>query len=189
MFVGSILVTHQQGQEVLLEPVGVVDDVAPGGDKARWNVLPACVSGECEVGVPDDVPGPAESAECAIREPFASESRAVPEADDAGIVEDVRIPGAARVTGEHRHPDREDSELRVWMSVEDVRADPTGPELADASGRRGEQDQPRLARARVEQRSQLPDVAQIVELPRAARGSARRRTRCTSLPRLRRLRL
>src|SRR5712691_7859369 len=60
------------------------------------------------------------------------------------------------------------------MSVEDVRADPTGPELADASGRRDEQDQPRLARARVEQRSQLPDVAQIGELPRAARGCARR---------------
>jgi len=48
MFVGSILVAHQQRQEVLLEPVGVVDDVATGREKARWFALPACVCRECE---------------------------------------------------------------------------------------------------------------------------------------------
>src|SRR5207245_9291272 len=63
MFVGSILVAHQQRQEMLLEPVGVVDDVAAGREQAGRFALPACVSGECEVGVPDDVPGPAEAAE------------------------------------------------------------------------------------------------------------------------------
>jgi hypothetical protein len=130
--------------------------------------------------------GARRAAERAIREPLAGESRSVPEADDARVVEHVRVLGAARVTGKNR-PDRVDGELRVWMSVEDVRADPTGPELADASGRRDEQDQPLLARARVEQRSQLPDVAQIGELPQAARGCARRWTRCARLPRLRRL--
>ena len=174
---------------MLLEPVRVVDDVAAGGEEARGFELPACVSGECEVGVPDDVAGPAEAAKRVIREPLAGQSGSVPEADDARVVEDVRVPGAARVTGEDRQPDRVDGELRVWMSVEDVRADPTGPELADASGRRGEQDQPRLTGAGVEQRAQLPDVAQIGEVPRAARCCARRRTRCTSLPRLLRLRL
>src|SRR5207244_6116900 len=95
MFVGSILVAREQRQEVLLKPVGVVDDVAAGREQARWFSLPACVSGECEVGVPDDVPGPAETAERAVREPLAGESGSVPEADDAGIVEDVRVPGAA----------------------------------------------------------------------------------------------
>src|SRR5207244_334323 len=79
MFVGSILVAHQQRQEVLLEPVGVVDDVAASREQARWFALPAGVSGECEVGVPDDVAGPAETAERAIGEPFAGESGAVPE--------------------------------------------------------------------------------------------------------------
>src|SRR5207244_3074352 len=173
MFAASILVGREQREEVLLEPVGVVDDVAAGRKQARWFSLPACVCGECEVGVPDDVPRSAEAAERAVREPLAGELGSVPEADDAGIVEDVRVPGAARVTGEHWQPDRVDGELGVWMSVEDVCADPTGPDLADASGRRGEQDQPRLARTRVEQRAQLTDVAQVGELPRAARGSAR----------------
>src|SRR5439155_17965466 len=157
----------------LLEPGGVVDDVAAGREQPRRFSLPACVCGECEVGVPDDVPGSAQTAERAVREPLAGESGAVPEADDAGIVEDVRVPGAARVTGEYGQPDRVDGELGVWMSVQDVCADPTGPDLADASGRRGEQDQPRLARARVVLRRQLPVAAQVGELPRAARGSAR----------------
>src|SRR5947207_8030552 len=140
IFVASILVAHQQRQEMLLQPVGVVDDVAAGREQPRRFSLPACVCGECEVGVPDDVPRPAEAAERAVREPLAGESGSVPEADDAGIVEDVRVPGAARVTGEHGQPDRVDGELGVWMSVQDVCADPTGPDLADASGRRGEQD-------------------------------------------------
>jgi len=63
MFVGSILVAHQPRQEMLLEPVGVVDDVAAGREQAGRFSLPACVSGEGEVGVPDDVPGAAEAAE------------------------------------------------------------------------------------------------------------------------------
>ena len=172
-----ILVGRQQRDEMLLETIGVVDDVATGGEKPRRFAPPACVSRECEVGVPDDVPGPAETAERVVCEPLAGESGSVPEADDAGVVEDVGVPGAARVTGEDGQPDRVDGELRVWVSVEDVLSDPTGTDLADASGWRGEQDQPRLPRARVEQRSQLPDVAQIGELPRAARAWRRRPTR------------
>src|SRR2546425_12813772 len=97
MSVGSILVAHQQRQEVLLEPVGVVDDVAAGREQARWFSLPACVSGECEVGVPDDVPGPAEAAERALGEPLAGESGAAPDADDARGLEHARVPDAARV--------------------------------------------------------------------------------------------
>src|SRR3989442_6845315 len=114
-------------------------------------------------------------------------SREPSQADDARVVEHVRVPGAARVAWEDGQPDRVDGELRVRVSVEDVRADPTGPKLADTSGRRGEQDQPRLARARVKQRSQLPDVAQIGEVPPAARGWTRRRSRCARPPRLLRL--
>src|SRR5438128_2996786 len=110
MFVSSILVAHQQRQEMLLEPTGVVDDVAAGRKQARRFSLPACVCGECEVGVPNDVPGSAEAAERASREPLAGESEAVPEADDARVVEDVRVPGAARVAWEHRQPDRVDGE-------------------------------------------------------------------------------
>src|SRR5437660_1417134 len=83
-----------------------------------------------------------------------------------------RVEVVARVAGEDRQPDRVNGELGVRVGVEDVRADPTGPELADASGRRDEQDQPWLAGMRVEQRAQLPDVAQIGEVPRAARGCA-----------------
>src|SRR6266566_1578999 len=41
LFVASILVAAEQWQEVLLEPVGVVDDVAAGGDKAGGFALPA----------------------------------------------------------------------------------------------------------------------------------------------------
>src|SRR2546430_17508630 len=100
MFVGSILVACEQRQEVMLEPVGVVDDVAAGREQAGRFSLPACVSGECEVGVPDDVPGSAQAAERAVREPLAGESGSVPEADDARVVEHVRVPGAARVTWE-----------------------------------------------------------------------------------------
>jgi hypothetical protein len=47
------------------------------------------------------------------------------------------------------------------MGVENVRADPTGPERADASGGRGKQDQARLAGAHVEERAKLADVVQI----------------------------
>jgi len=179
-----ILVGRQQREEVLLESLGVVDDVAAGGEEARGFELPACVSGECEVGVPDDVAGPAEAAKRVIREPLAGQSGSVPEADDARVVEDVRVPGAARVTGEDRQPDRVNGELRVRVGVEDVLSDPTGPELADASGWRDEQDQPRLPRARVEQRSQLPDVAQICELPGTAWDRGRRPTLCARPSRL-----
>src|SRR6266571_239116 len=76
-----ILVGRQQREEVLLESLGVVDDVAAGGEEARGFELPACVSGECEVGVPDDVAGPAEAAKRVIREPLAGQSGSVPEAD------------------------------------------------------------------------------------------------------------
>ncbi len=41
---GSILVAHHRRQEVLLEPVGVVDDVAAGREQAGRFALPACVS-------------------------------------------------------------------------------------------------------------------------------------------------
>src|SRR5215218_6552933 len=44
MFVGSILVAHQRRQEVLLEPVMLVDDVAAGREQAGRFTLSACVS-------------------------------------------------------------------------------------------------------------------------------------------------
>jgi len=49
----------------------------------------------------------------------------------------------------------------MGLGVEDVLSDPTGPDLAGASGWRGEQDQAWLAGARVEERAQLADVVQI----------------------------
>jgi hypothetical protein len=42
--------------------------------------------------------------------------------------------------------------------VEDVRADPTGPQRADTSGGRDKQDQAWLAGAHIEQRAHLADV-------------------------------
>ena len=41
---GSILVAHQQRQEVLPEPAGVVDGVATGREQAGRFALQACVS-------------------------------------------------------------------------------------------------------------------------------------------------
>src|SRR5439155_7196683 len=72
----------------------------------------------------------------------------------------------------HREPDGVDRQLRVRVSVEDVRADPTGPERADASGRGDEQDQAGLAGTLVEQRAQLTQVAQVHELAGTGRAVA-----------------
>src|SRR5437867_3339972 len=72
----------------------------------------------------------------------------------------------------HRQPDGVDGQLRVRMSVEDVRADPTGPERAGASGRGDEQDQAGLAGALVEQRAQLTQVAQVHESAGTGRAVA-----------------
>jgi hypothetical protein len=89
----------------------------------------------------------------------------------------VGIPGATRIARKHREPEGVDRQPCTRMSIEDVRADPTGPERADASGRGHEQDQARLAGLLVEQRAQLADVAQIHELTgpggTAARTTAR----------------
>jgi hypothetical protein len=48
-----------------------------------------------EVGVPDDVAGSTEAADRVVGEPAPGESGAVPEADDAWVVEHVCVPGAA----------------------------------------------------------------------------------------------
>jgi hypothetical protein len=132
---------------------------------------------EGEVGVPDDVAGCAEAAGRVVGEPAAGEAGAVPEADDARVVEHVRVPGAARVTGEHRQPDRVHGQLRVRVGVEDVRADPTGPERADTSGGRDEHYQPRLAGAVLNSERRLADVAQVGELPRPGQTASRRTRR------------
>jgi hypothetical protein len=151
----------EERDEALVESAGVVDDVAAAREHAARLAPPTRGLAEGQVGVPDDVAGPAEAAGRVVCEPAAGEAGAVPEADDARVVEHVRVPGAPRVAGKYRQPDRVHGQLRVRVRVEDVRADPTGPERADASGGRDEQDQAWLAGAGVEQRAQLADVTQV----------------------------
>src|SRR5439155_27348346 len=98
---GVALSAARKGRdEVLLESAGVVDDGAAGGEYAARLVPPAGVLAEGEGGVPDDVPGRAEGAGRVVGEPVPGEPGAVPEADDARVVEHVRVPGAAGGAGE-----------------------------------------------------------------------------------------
>src|SRR5262249_52743398 len=91
----SCLAAREERDEVLVERAGVVDDVVAAREQAAWLAPPAGVLAEGEVGVPDDVAGCAEAAGLVVGEPAAGESVAVPEADDARVVEHVRVPGAA----------------------------------------------------------------------------------------------
>src|SRR3954454_18457820 len=117
----------QHRDEVVLEAGDVVDDVAARGERLAWFACPGGVAREGVVGVPDDRARAAEAAELLVGEPFAGDPVAVPELLHARVVEYVAVPGGAGVAGEHRQPDREHCQLRVRVSVEDVRADPTGP--------------------------------------------------------------
>src|SRR5438067_7030960 len=159
--------------EATTEAVGVIDDVATGCEQTAWLSLPVRRAGEREVGVPVDVARAADPACSVVGEPAAGDAIAVPEADDASVVEDVVVPGAARIAGQHRQPDGEHLQLCVRMSVEDVLADPTGPEEANTSGRAHQDDQPRLPGGAVEGRAQLPDVPEVRE-PVRRRGSGSR---------------
>src|SRR6266853_2046238 len=92
----------------------------------------------------------------------------------ARVVEDVAVPGGAGVAGEHREPDREHGQLRVRVRVKDVRADPTGPQGADASGGAEEHDQSWLAGRFLERGLQLADGVQVGQpLLRPGRGLRR----------------
>src|SRR5205814_2905107 len=136
---------------------------AAGGECPAWFARPGGVAREGVVGVPDDRAGAAEAAELLVGEPFAGDPVAVPELFHARVVEYVAVPGGAGVAGEHRQPDREHGQLRVRVRVEDVRADPTGPKEADASGRAEEHDQSWLIGRVLERGLQLADGVQVGE--------------------------
>src|SRR5205085_3337378 len=65
---------------------------------------------------------------------------------------------------------REHLQLRVRVGIEDMRADPTGPEGAHASGRADDHHQPWLVRCAVERTLQLADRVQVGERVRSRRG-------------------
>lgn len=86
-----------------LESARVVDDVAASGKETGRCSVPAGVLVEGVVGVSDDGAGwaEAETAERVIAEPLSRKSLAVPEADHTRVVEDMAVPGPARVASEH----------------------------------------------------------------------------------------
>src|SRR5439155_2188169 len=153
----------EQRHEGPLEPAHVVDDRARRDDQGSRPARPRRRLAEGEVRVPDRIGGVADAAGAMFRKPGAGDAATVPEADDARIVEHVRIPGAPCVARENRHPDRVHGELRVRVSLEYVLSSPTGSEAADRSGGRDQQDQARLARPLVEQRLELVDAPEIRE--------------------------
>src|SRR5262249_62130643 len=65
-FVWPPSAAREDPDEVLVEPVGVVDDVAAAREQAARLPPPAGVLAEGEVGVPDDVAGCAKAADRAI---------------------------------------------------------------------------------------------------------------------------
>src|SRR5436309_1575544 len=155
-----------------VEPRDVVDDVAARREHDGRRAHPGRAAREGVVGVPGDPARTTYAADRLLGEPLAGEAVGVPELGYARVGEDIAVPGRARVAGEHRQPDGEHLELRVRMGVEDVRADPTGPQEADASGRADEDDQARLAGALVERPLQLSDRVQVREVPRRNRRGA-----------------
>jgi len=128
---GSLKVSGHYG----LQCRHVFDDRAASRQRAGRPVFPICIGAEHEERVPDELTGRA----VGVAEGVAHLLLVVPVVGRAPVDEQVGDVEAG-VERHHGEPDDVDAKVAVRVSLEDLRLHRTGAALADASGRRQQQE-------------------------------------------------